>query len=129
MTLDELATATAGVGDHWEDVPALVQDAEYSACESCGWHPLTPSMADAANRLLAAVRERGGAAPAYVYVHCADDLFVEWEGDDCSRVSVNFWPKAAAPCVMTVRIDPSAPHGVTTAFFDLEGFAPCRPTE
>lgn len=123
MTLDELAAATAGMGGHWGDVPVLVQDAEYTACESCDWHPLTTKMAETANRVFAAVRERGGGAPSYVYVHYADDLFLEWEGDDRSRVSVNFWPKATAPQVMKVAIDPSAPHGVRTEFFDLEGFA------
>lgn len=123
MTMDELAAATAGMGDHWQDVPALVQDPEHSACESCDWHPLTAEMAATANRVFAAVRERGGGAPACVYVHCADDLFLEWHDDKGRRVSVNFWPKAAAPQVMTVAIDPSAPHGVRVEFFDLEGFA------
>lgn len=123
MTLNELAAATAGMGDHWGDVPSLAGDPEHTACESCDWHPLTAEMAAVANRLFAEVRARGGGAPAYVYVHCASDLFLEWGDPSGRRVSVNFWPRGVAPQVMLAG--PDRP----TAFFDLEGFDPCPSTE
>lgn len=103
-------------GGSWADHSPVEPDPHYEACEACDWHPMTPELADRANRLVNAVRAAGGPPPDLVWLHCRDDLYVDFRSRDDSGyplVTVNFFERFGWDVM--VHQPPDKPY-----FLDLE---------
>jgi hypothetical protein len=78
LSLEKLALLTTKFGDNWATAERIEAKEGYSFCESCDQHPMSEAQAERTRQLLDKIKALGGGTPIYVYVHCEENVFIEW---------------------------------------------------